>query len=106
MSWQRRDWLNEAKRNGISDYLYKSRLKLKWTPEEAATIPKGQKNPRLNPEKDIAIYHIDEFIIWGKIEEVSERLGVPVKKIKYWCTPTGRKRAEFTGYYGIYIEED
>ena len=103
---EKRDWINEAKRNGISDYLYKTRVNRGWTPKEAATIKKGEKNPRTRPEKDIAIYYKDEFIMWGKIDEISEKLDVPVKKIKYWCTPTGRKRAEFTGYYGIYIEEE
>ena len=99
-------WQNEARHNGISDNMYRSRLKLKWTPEEAATIPKGQKNPRLNQEKDIAIYYKDDFVIWGTLDEVAKKLDKPVKTVRYWCTTSARKRHEFTGYYGIYIEED
>lgn len=99
-------WLNEALKRGLSRQLYKSRLKIGWTPEEAATIPKGGRNYRIHPEKDVAIYYKDDFVIWGKLEEVAEKLDKPVKTVRYWCTSSGRKRHEFTGYYGIIIEED
>ena len=99
-------WQSEAKLNGVSDYLYKTRIKKGWTPEEAATIPKGGRNYRINPEKDIAIYYKDDFVIWGTLDEVAKKLDKPVKTVRYWCTTSARKRHEFTGYYGIYIEED
>ena len=48
-------------------------------------------SPRSTAE--YALYHGDEFVMIGTIEELAERQGCTVKSMKWWTTPTGRKRS-------------
>ncbi|KAB8139284.1 hypothetical protein F9U64_01275 [Gracilibacillus oryzae] len=103
------EWRAIAKENGIYDGLYRSRVRQGWDMEDAATLPKGAKNPNLiKCERDVAIYKGDQFIVWGKVSEVAVTLNKTNREIKQLCTQSIRKRAEGRGneLYGIYIEDD
>ena len=100
-------WRAIAKNNGVSDNLYRSRVRKGWTCQNAATLPAGSKNPDIK-EKDVAIYKGDTFIIWGSADEVAKKLGKTVRDVKWLCADSVRKRVENKGdrIYGIYIEDD
>lgn len=103
--------LKIAKSNGIGWETYNRRLKRGWTYEQASNLPIGtrlQQRGKKSIEKDVAVYKGDQFIIWGSVEEVAQKLDKTIKEIRYLCYPSHRKRVENAGNrtYGIYIENE
>ncbi len=55
--------------------------------------------------KMYALYHGDNILTIGTIKELAKYLGVKERTIKFYSTPTYKKRAK-DGYLVIRIEEE
>lgn len=55
--------------------------------------------------KMYALYHGDNILTIGTIKELAKYLGVGERTIKFYSTPTYKKRVQ-NGYLVIKIEED
>ena len=53
-----------------------------------------------------ALYHGDEFLTLGTKKELAEYLGVKVRTISFYATPTYQKRNNYKGYIVIKIGGD
>ena len=54
--------------------------------------------------KIYALYHGDNFIDLGTRDYLAKLLGVTVKTISYYATPTYQKRNDYKGYIVIRID--
>lgn len=53
-----------------------------------------------------ALYHGDEFVDLGTKEYLAKLLNVKVETIKFYMSPTYRRRTNDNGYIVIRIEDD
>lgn len=60
----------------------------------------------MRKRKIYALYHGDEFKIVGTIKELAEYLGVSERTIKFYSTPTYKKRVKDNAYIVIKVEEE
>ncbi|MCQ2978246.1 MAG: hypothetical protein MJ245_00415 [Clostridia bacterium] len=56
--------------------------------------------------KMYALYHGDEFVDLGTKEYLAKLLNVKVETIKFYMSPTYRRRTNDNGYIVIRIEDD
>ena len=56
--------------------------------------------------KMYALYHGDEILAIGTIKELAKYLGVRERTIKFYSTPTYKKRVKDNAYLVIRIEGD
>lgn len=75
-----------ARKNGIKDTTYYSRIKYGWSKEEAAT------KALQKYIGDYAVYRKGEIVAMGTKEECAKELGVTPEYIYWMTTPTGKKR--------------
>lgn len=57
-------------------------------------------------KKIFALYRGDRFIDMGSKQYLAELLGVTVRTITFYCSPTYQKRNNYKGYVVIRVEED
>lgn len=60
----------------------------------------------MKKDKMYALYHGDEILTIGTAKELANYLGVNERTIKFYSTPTHKKRIKNSSYLVVKIEED
>ena len=60
----------------------------------------------MKKEKIYALYKGDVFIAMGTKKELAKYIGVSVRTIEFYATPTYQKRYNYKGWVVIRIEDD
>ena len=60
----------------------------------------------MSKEKIYALYKGDSFIAMGTKKELADYLGVTIRTISFYSTPTYQKRYNYKGWVVIRIEDD
>lgn len=52
-----------------------------------------------------ALYHGDNYLMQGSKQELADYLGVKIRTIDFYLSPTYKKRTNYNGYLVIKVEE-
>lgn len=52
-----------------------------------------------------ALYHGDNYIMQGSKQELADYLGVKIRTIDFYLSPTYKKRTNYNGWLVIKVEE-
>lgn len=55
--------------------------------------------------KIYALYHGDDYLMQGSKQEIADYLGVKIRTIDFYLSPTYKKRTNYNGYLVIRVED-